>query len=265
MDNYRRERLIKRFWLVPKGVFLLGLIGPFFHSFLKIVAEGDYVMSGCSSTVDPHDYSIFISSFFCVWLILVFLVFFKKLYGAVFVKSVLVLGGSIVLMIFNIYAVLLLSCKELSGVGEFIALALPLSIAFTLLSLVFMRRRLIEAIDINKHAIDFDKGRWDISSALIHVSGKQNTASIAKWTMLASFLGVLLGRMSLYFMPGINLFNEYWIAVIAFWSIGTFIIAIYFVGDLYVTWVVWRRARTKGVKMLCKELADINPADKYFD
>ena len=116
-----------------------------------------------------------------------------------------------------------------------------------------MRERLRKVIEINRHAFDFENMLWSLTSPLIHVSEKTDTVEIYQKIKTAGYFGFFLSTVlgSVLLLPEIS---QHWLAAYLLWTVGALWVCFFGGGDLYITWLVWKKSRKIGRPMEVFEL-----------
>jgi hypothetical protein len=165
-------------------------------------------------------------------------------------------GGVLIFLIFPSAALFLVACSDLAPVRTVAQYTIPLSILTAFIPIRLMKSQYHLVIEKNSHAFDFKRMRWAVTASLVHVSGKVTTGKIAALTLGAGLIGMAIAKLPFSDWLGLPEVWRGWGTFFFLWSIGWVWICVFGGGDLYITWLVWRRSRAMGKPMLTAELLE---------
>lgn len=246
-----REKVIRRNFT---GLFTYTLWG-FIYPWIGWVSEDNPEANNSQSCghIISLDTSMMIYSIGYISLLMVLTpILFRRYISTIYIKLCGVLSLFLTGAWFLFIGGLIMLCDSLPYAEELLMPILYMTIISSLVVLFLNRHRMQQVLDINGHMWDFETMEHTQMAIIKRPDGK-NSQSVSFLLYSAAFIGPLLANIPIGDWLSMGESVKGWFMIMVFWYAGTFFAGFLALNELYLTWLIYKKSKKLGGKMLVKE------------
>uniref|UniRef100_UPI0021A7037A hypothetical protein n=1 Tax=Sedimenticola hydrogenitrophicus TaxID=2967975 RepID=UPI0021A7037A len=250
-----RTKVHRRLLLVPGTIVIFGFLypwGPWF--FQRILDDGKSIADQCEY-LSLGVIVVIYSAVFTLLAVSISAILLRFLVSAIFVMLVGASGIGILGVWWLWLSYVTLLCPPLPHSEEILSSSAIGFIAISVAIFWFhLRPRLQRMLELNGHAWNFQKMEYSMLAAIRRPDGKPSER-IMLITIVGGFIGLFLATLPIaeWLSLGTGI-RDFFMAVLM-WCLGYFFLGYLTLGQLYLIWLVHKKSKKVGGRMVVKELA----------
>ncbi len=246
-----REKVIWRNLIGLPVYTLWGFIYPWIGWISETNPEAANSQS-CGQVISL-DISMMIYSIGYVLLVIVLTpILFRRNISAVYIMLCGVLSLFLIGSWFLFIGGLTMLCDSLPYAEQLLMPLLYTTIISSLIVLFLNRHRMQKVLEINGHMWNFETMEYTQMAIIKRPDGK-SSQSVAYLAYLAAFVGPLLANIPFDDWFNFGWSDKSWLMVVLAWYAGIFFAGFLALNQLYLTWLIYKKSKKLGGKMLVKE------------